>query len=480
MTGAWRTVIGLETHVQLGTHTKLFCGCANEFGAPPNANTCELCTGQPGSLPLLNERALRLAVRAALALDADVAARSTFDRKNYFYCDLPKGFQTTQYVAPYASGGGVALDDGSFVRLTRIHMEEDAGKAIHDRGDTTLVDLNRAGVPLIEIVTEPDLSNAEQAFEYLTKLKEVLVYAGVSDCDMEKGSLRCDVNVSVHREDEPLGTRVEIKNLNSFRNVRAAIEHEVERQTRALDDGTAIVQETRLFDVDANATRTMRVKEDEDDYRYFPEPDLPPALVTDEVLRVERAAIPELPTARRARYANELGLSEYDAGVLTAERATSDFFDAALRAADPGAAKLLANWTTNELLAATADPDVPGAALDELRVSPADLAALVALVERGEIHSAAARTVLRETLRSGRAPDDVVRELGLAQASDPAEIEAWCTAAIDADPRATEQVRAGNGKAIGALIGAVMKRSQGRANPEVVRSVLTRMLEVDA
>ena len=477
MSADWRTVIGLETHCQLGTRTKLFCGCKNEFGAPPNSNTCPICTGQPGVLPVLNENALALGVRAALTLDCDVARRSSFDRKNYFYCDLPKGFQTTQYARPIATGGGITLAGGRFVRLTRMHLEEDAGKAIHERGDSTLIDLNRAGVPLIEIVTEPDLTTADEAVEYLTRLREMLVYAGVSECDMEKGSLRCDVNVSVRRAGDPhgtLGTRVEIKNLNSFKSITLAIEHETLRQIGVITDGASVAQETRLFDVEAGVTRTMRTKEDEDDYRYFPEPDLPPAIVSDEVLAAQRAAIPVLPQERRARYASELGLSEYDAGVLTAERATSDFFEAAL--ARGGDAKVLSNWITNDVLAATSDEDVPGESIEELQLTPERLGELVQLVGGGTIHNTAGRRVLREMLRSGRGPSELIRELGLEQVSDAAAIETWCRAAMDGNQAAVEQMRQGNDKAIGALIGPVMKASRGRANPALVRATFERLI----
>jgi aspartyl-tRNA(Asn)/glutamyl-tRNA(Gln) amidotransferase subunit B len=416
-------------------------------------------------------------VRAALALDGEVDRESRFDRKNYFYCDLPKGFQTTQYERPFCTGSrgeGLALASGRRVRLTRIHLEEDAGKAIHDRGTRTLVDLNRAGVPLIEIVTEPDLTTPEEAYEFLKLLKEILRYAGVSDCDMEKGSLRCDVNVSVRRPDEGLGTRVELKNLNSFRNVARAIEREVERQVDAREAGRPLVQETRLFDPDSGETRTMRTKEDEDDYRYFAEPDLPPARVDAALLAAERDAIPELPADRRRRYVGELGLSDYDAGVLTGARATADFFEATVAAgADP---KTAANWVTNEVLAALADREVPGDAVDALRLTPADLAELAGLVAAGTLHTGGARRALAEMLRTGAGPAEVVRALGLEQVSDTAAIESWCRAALEGQERVIADVRAGREKALGALVGPVMKASSGSANPAVVRETLLRLI----
>jgi aspartyl-tRNA(Asn)/glutamyl-tRNA(Gln) amidotransferase subunit B len=473
----WEAVCGLEVHAQLATRTKLFCGCAVRFGAPPNAQTCPVCSGQPGVLPVLNREAFELAVRAALALGCDVAPWSKFDRKNYFYCDLPKGYQISQYDRPYATGGGIALSCGRFVRLTRIHVEEDAGKAVHDRGPHTLVDLNRAGVPLIESVTEADITSADEAVEYLTALKETLEFAGVSGCDMEKGELRCDVNVSVRRPGEPLRTKVEIKNLNSFRFVKAAFEHEVARQIEAYESGDASrfpVQETRLFDPERGVTRTMRVKESEDDYRYIAEPAHVPVTVDAAFLERQRGFLPEPPAARRARYTSTLGLSEYDAGVLTQSRATADWFEALVRVGAP--AKEAANWITNELLAALADPEVEAHSIDELTLRPHDLAELIGLVEAGKVQRNAARTVLRAMLSSGRPAGELVRELGLAAVTDTAAIEGWCRAALAEAPQVIEQVRAGNAKALGALIGPVMKLSSGKADPKLVRETLERLI----
>ncbi len=477
-TGAlWEPVIGLEVHCQLGTESKLFCGCANAFGAPPNTLTCPTCTAQPGALPVLNRAALALGVRAALVLGAEIARESRFDRKSYFYCDLPKGYQISQLHRPLCSGGGLELRSGKRVRLTRIHLEEDAGKAIHDRGAETLVDLNRAGVPLIEAVTEADLSSAEEAGEFLGRLKEILQYAGVSDCDMEKGSLRCDVNVSVHRPGEPWRSKVELKNLNSFRNVRAAIELEVARQIRAWEDPDPArhpVQETRLFDPERGETRPMRSKEDAHDYRYFPDPDLPPVLVDEAFVAAQRALLPELPEARRRRYVEQLGLSEYDAGVLTGSRAVADFFEQAVqRGAEP---KEAANWIANDLLAAVGDAALPGASLAELRIDAVGLAELLALVSGGTLHKSGARRVLRAMLETGRPARELQRELGLEPVSDEAELVAWCRAALAANAGAAADVRAGKAKALGALVGPVMKASAGRANPERVRALLLRLV----
>lgn len=479
MSGAgWEAVVGLEVHCQLKTRTKLFCGCANRFGAPPNTLTCPVCTGQPGALPVLNEAAVELAVRAALALGAEVAPWSKFDRKNYFYCDLPKGYQISQFDRPYCSGGGLTLASGKRVRLVRIHLEEDAGKAIHDRGELTLVDLNRAGVPLVESVTEPDLAGAAEAHEYLTALKEILQYAGVSDCDMEKGSLRCDVNVSVRHPGEALRTKVEVKNLNSFRHVEAAIEHEVARQIAAYESGDEArhpVQETRLYDPGRDETRPMRGKEDAHDYRYFPEPDLPPVPVPEAFLEEQRRALPELPAARRRRYREEHGLSEYDAGVLTGSREVADFFEETARlTGDP---KLAANWVSNEVLRALADPALEAAAIDELRLTPRGLADALALLSAGQVHGNGARTLVRAMLETGRGAAELVTELGLEQVSDEGELERWCREALAGKENVVADVRAGKLKALGALVGPVMKASRGKANPRRVQEILLRLVQ---
>jgi aspartyl-tRNA(Asn)/glutamyl-tRNA(Gln) amidotransferase subunit B len=465
-------VIGLEVHCQLGTRTKLFCGCAVEFGAEPNTRVCPVCSGAPGTLPVLNAEAARLALRAALALGCRIAPASHFDRKHYFYCDLPKGYQITQYERPIALGGGLELAGGHTVRLKRIHIEEDAGKAIHDRGACTLVDLNRAGVPLIEIVTEADLSSSSEAHEFLTRLKETLQYAGVSECDMEKGSLRCDVNVSLHRPGEPLGTRIELKNLNSFKNVVAAVEHEVARQSARLAAGQRIAQETLQWDPERGETRVLRSKEDERDYRYFSDPDLPPLLVEERELEREKRLLPELPGARRARWRAELGLSEYDAQVLSATRTLADFFEETARLSR--APKEAANWLANEVAAALAEKGA--AAPGELGLTPARLAELIDVVRRGTVSRSGAKTVLKAMLERAGSPAELVNELGLAQVDDERAIEEWCRAALVAETRAAADVRGGEPKALGVLIGHVMKASSGRANPALVRGTLLRLI----
>jgi aspartyl-tRNA(Asn)/glutamyl-tRNA(Gln) amidotransferase subunit B len=473
----WIPVIGLEVHAQLETVTKLFCGCAYRFGAPPNSLTCPRCTGQPGALPVLNRDALSLAVRTALALGAKVPERSKFDRKNYFYCDLPKGYQISQFDQPFCTGGGIQLESGRTVRLTRIHLEEDAGKAIHDRGDMTLVDLNRAGVPLIESVTEADIQSASEAHEYLTALKEILQFVGASDCDMEKGELRCDVNISVHPEGEPWRTKVEIKNLNSFKFVAGAIEHEIARQVEAYESGDPTqfpVQETRLFDSQTGVTRTMRSKESAHDYRYFAEPDLPPVKVDAAFLERERGAIPELPRARRARYVGELGLSAYDAGVLTSDRTLSDFFEAAARLSQKP--KECSNWIQNEILRMVGDPEIGAASFAEIPIKPHDLASVLALIEKGTIQNNAARTVLRGIVKTGKSAKVLVTELGLEQVQDVAAIEQWCREALVGKDKIVADVKAGKPNAINALLGAVMKASGGKANPQLVRETFLRLI----
>jgi aspartyl-tRNA(Asn)/glutamyl-tRNA(Gln) amidotransferase subunit B len=429
---------------------------------------------------VLNEHALRLAVRTALALECDIAPWGKFDRKNYFYCDLPKGYQISQFDRPYCSGGGIDLAGGKRVRLTRIHMEEDAGKAIHDRGDATLVDLNRAGVPLIESVTEPDIESADEAFEYLTALKEILQYVGASDCDMEKGSLRCDVNISVRLEGEDLRTKVELKNLNSFRNVKAAIEHEIERQVEAWEDADPAkhpVQETRSFDPDSGVTKPMRSKEDAHDYRYFPDPDLPPVWVDSGFIDAERARLPELPAARRARYERELSLSPYDASVLAADREVADFFEEA--AARSGEPKDAANWISNELLAARKERG-PDTSLAELGVTPSGLADMLKLIASGVLGKTAARSVLKAMVDTGKAPAELVAELGLEQVSDEGQLERWCRDALVGKEPTIADVRAGKTKAVGALIGPVMQASGGKADPKRVREILLRLIDEDA
>jgi len=475
-TGAqWVAVIGLECHVQLSTRTKLFCGCEYHFGAAPNSITCPVCTAQPGVLPVLNREALALAVRVALALGANVPPKSKFDRKHYFYCDLPKGYQISQYDQPFCNGGGIVLASGRKIRLTRIHLEEDAGKAIHDRGDMTLVDLNRAGVPLIESVTEADVESAEEAHEYLTALKEILQFTGASDCDMEKGELRCDVNISMRKPGEPWRTKVEVKNLNSFRHVAAAIEHEMARQVEVYESGGAIRQETRLFDPDKGVTRAMRSKESAHDYRYFAEPDLPAFRIDASFQDRERGAIPELPAARRERYAKQFGLGPKDCAALTSQRVVADFFEAAARLSERP--KDAANWILNEMNRMVGDAELGYAHFGEIALKPHDLTQVIGLVTAGTIQTAGGRTLLRAMARTGRSAKVLVVELALEQVQDAGAIEAWCRDALVGKEKIVADVKAGKPNALNALLGPVMKASGGKANAEIVRATLQRLID---
>lgn len=499
----FETVIGLEIHVQLSTATKLFCADGNAYGGEPNTRVCPVCLGLPGALPVVNERAVELAVRAALALGCEVHETSVFARKNYFYPDLPKGYQITQYERPLATGGefefefesGSRRERGSagvstlntststststkeplaVVRIRRVHLEEDAGKSLHDRiPGRTAIDLNRAGVPLIEVVTEPDLSSPAEARAFLLALKRTLEYLDVSDCDMEKGSLRVDANVSVRPRAgrDPArapGTKTEVKNLNSFANVERALAHEAERQARVLAEGGEVVHETRLWDADAGVTRPMRGKEQVHDYRYFPEPDLPPLVLEPARIDAIRAALPELPGAREARLVAEYGLPAYDAGVLTADRATADFFEALADAAgDPKAA---ANWVMGEVMAWRNET---GAATDAFPVAPDRFGALIRLAADGAVTSTAAKDVFdRMVAGDGRPPATIVAEEGLAQVSDTGRLEGWVDEALAAHPEEADRLRAGEGKLIGFFVGAVMRASGGQADPERVQALL--------
>ena len=473
---AYETVIGLEVHAQLLTRSKMFCGCATAFGAEPNTQVCPICLGMPGVLPVVNKRAVEFAVRLGLAVHATIAASSRFARKNYFYPDLPKGYQISQYELPICSGGwlDIATEGGSKrIRLTRAHLEEDAGKNLHDVGDgASHVDLNRAGTPLLEIVSEPDLRSADEAVAYLKALRELVVYLGICDGNMEEGSFRCDANVSVRPAgSETLNTRVELKNINSFRYVKRAIEYEVERQIGVVEDGGRIVLETRLFDPQRGVSVTMRSKEAAHDYRYFPEPDLVPIAAPAAWIAEIRAALPELPEAKRARFASDYGLSAYDATVLTGSRALADYFEATLRHGAPP--KTAANWIMGELLALL---NAEGAEIDRCRVTPKSLAALFALIDAGTISGKIAKTVFEEMYRTGVEADAVVATKGLTQVSDAGELAAVIDQVIADSPKELAQYRAGKDKLFGHFVGQVMKRTQGKANPAKVNELLKARL----
>ncbi len=477
----YETVIGLECHAQLLTRTKLFCGCRAGFGDPPNENVCPVCVGLPGALPVLNRRAVELAARMALAVSCRVNRRSIFARKNYFYPDLPKGYQISQYDRPLAEEGVVEIETASGrkrVGIERIHMEEDAGKLLHegfrDSSTKSGVDFNRSGVPLIEIVSRPELSSPEEAVAYAESLHEILQYTGVSDADMEKGNFRCDGNVSLRPRGAPeLGTKVEIKNLNSFRFLGRALAYEVKRQSAVLDAGSRVVQETRLYDPDADETHPMRSKEEAHDYRYFPDPDLPPlSLGAEEVDEIGRN-LPELPAAKRARFTAELGLPAYDAEVLTGSRALADYFEAAAR--QSGNPKAASNWVMSDVLRKL--KEVPGP-IDAFPIKPSALGDLVALVDRGAVSGKMAREVFEKMYASGEPAAAIIEREGLSQISDPAAIEAVVRSLVDARPDLAAQYRSGDEKVLGFFVGQVMKATKGQANPKLARELLVRILTV--
>ncbi|MFL6352979.1 MAG: Asp-tRNA(Asn)/Glu-tRNA(Gln) amidotransferase subunit GatB [Bryobacteraceae bacterium] len=475
----YEPVIGLEVHVQLGTKTKIFCSCPVEFGAPPNTTVCSVCLGLPGALPVLNRKAVELAIEAAIALHCKVNSFSRFARKNYFYPDLPKGYQISQYDQPLAEHGDLDLLSGGAkkrVGVTRVHMEDDAGKSIHegfkDSDLNTYIDLNRSGTPLIEIVSEPDMRSPDEAYSYVTELKQMLQYIGVSDCDMEKGQLRCDANVSVRlRGAEKFGTKAEVKNLNSFRFLKMALEYEIERQVELLESGGKVVQETRLYNVDTGRTVGMRSKEHAHDYRYFPEPDLVPLRVSEHWLNEIRHKLPELPADRRDRFVNEYGLREYDAQVLTLNRETGDYFEAAVKIS--GDARSTANWVVGDLMG------LLKAAGQEIAASPVSaehLGELVALINKGELSGKLAKEILPKMLERGDSPLAIMDREGLRQISDAGALEKIVGEIIAANPKQVEQYKNGKTAVLGFLVGQVMKASRGQANPTAVGEVLKKNL----
>lgn len=476
----YQAVIGLEVHVQLKTDTKIFCGCSTKFGAAPNSQTCPVCLGMPGVLPVLNKKVVEFAIRAGLATNCRIAPRSVFARKNYFYPDLPKGYQISQYELPTCQNGHLDIEvDGQVKRIgiTRIHMEEDAGKLVHadipGLGSGSGVDLNRACTPLLEIVSEPDIRSADEAVAYLRKLHQIVVYLGICDGNMEEGSFRCDANVSVMPVGSTtFGTRTETKNVNSFRFVKQAIEHEIERQIELIEEGGKVVQETRLFDPNTGETRSMRGKEEAHDYRYFPDPDLVPLVISNDWVEDARISLPELPDARRSRYRSELGLSDYDAEVLTATREMAEYFEACLAAGAP--AKGAANWVMGEVTRALNEA---GTGIAECPVTPARLTALLQLIEKGTISGKIAKTVFDEMWQSDKAPEAIVEEKGLVQVSDTGEIEKIIDEIMAANMGQVEEFRGGKEKVFGFFVGQVMRVSKGKANPAVVNELLMKKLK---
>ena len=473
----YETVIGLEVHVELSTKSKIFCGCSTEFGAPPNTNTCPVCLGHPGVLPVLNKQAVNFAMKAAMALNCEIAEYSKFDRKNYFYPDSPKAYQISQYDQPIGQNGWIEIEvDGKKKRIgiTRLHLEEDAGKLNHsDNGDGSLVDFNRVGVPLIEIVSEPDLRSPAEARAYLEKLKTIIQYTGVSDVRMEEGSLRCDANISLRPVGQKeFGTKTEMKNLNSFKNVEKALEYEQKRQQEILDRGEKVVQQTLRWLEQENRTKTMRSKEEAHDYRYFPEPDLV-TLHIDEAWKEEiRASIPELPDQRKERYQKEFGLSDYDAGILTSSKAVADFYEETVaKKADP---KLASNWIITELLGYL---NREGIEIEAIRMTPAHLAEMILLIQKGTISSKIAKKVFKEMLDTGKDPGTIVKEKGWVQISDEGKLKEEVAKVIAANPQSVEDFKNGKDRALGFLVGQVMKATRGQANPKLVNELILKQIQ---
>jgi aspartyl-tRNA(Asn)/glutamyl-tRNA(Gln) amidotransferase subunit B len=468
----FETVIGLEIHVELATNSKIFCGCSTEFGAPPNTHTCPICLGHPGVLPVLNKRAAEYAMKAALALNCEIAEESVFDRKNYFYPDLPKAYQISQLDKAIGKNGWVNIEvngETKRIGITRIQLEEDAGKLVHsDSGYASLVDYNRVGTPLLEIVSEPDLRSPEEARIFLEKLKAILQYCEISDLKMEEGSLRCDANISLRPVGQKeYGIRAELKNVNSFRNVQRGLEYEEVRQADILSDGGEVIQETRRWDEAKGRTVSMRSKEEAHDYRYFPDPDLIKLKISREWVEEIRATIPELPDARKERYVSEYNLPEYDAAVITMSKDLSDFFDATVKTGVD--AKTVSNWLMGDLIGYL---NASEKELKDIQLTPENLGQMIKLIEKGTISNNIAKKVFKEMVETGNTPEKIVEEKGLVQISDEGAIKQMVDEVIAKNPQAVEDFKAGKEKAIGALVGQVMKASKGKANPGVVNQLL--------
>lgn len=480
----YETVIGLEVHAELNTATKAFCSCANKFGAEPNTNICPSCLGLPGSLPVFNGEVMHKAIKTGLALNCEIAAKSKFDRKNYYYPDLPKAYQISQYDMPIAVKGWVEITDKDGNRkkigVTRAHMEEDAGKLVHltktgQIGDAeeSLVDYNRGGVPLIEIVSEPDMRTAEDAYLYLTTLKSILKYIDISDCNMEEGSLRCDANVSVRpRGQKEFGVKVEIKNMNSFKGVQKAIEFEEERQMKMCEEKETIVQETRLWDPNKEKTFSMRSKEGSHDYRYFPEPDLPPLEISREMVEAVRKELPELPGAKMARFVTTYGLPEYDASVLIADATVASYYEETVKACSEP--KLSSNWIMVELQAKMNQAGVED--INAVKVKPASLGKMIKMITANTISGKIAKQVFEEMFNTGADPEKIVAEKGLTQITDTGAIEKIVDEVIAANGKIVEEIKAGKAAAMGFLTGQVMKASKGKANPGMVNELLKKKI----
>jgi aspartyl-tRNA(Asn)/glutamyl-tRNA(Gln) amidotransferase subunit B len=471
----FQPVIGLEVHVQLKTDSKIFCGCSTRFGSEPNLNTCPVCLALPGALPVLNRQVVEFAIMAGLSTGCSIAPTNIFARKNYFYPDLPKGYQISQFDLPICLAGHLDISLGDQVKrigITRIHMEEDAGKLVHGQGGGSGVDLNRAGTPLIEVVSEPDLRSADEAVAYLKKLHQIVTYLGICDGNMEEGSFRCDANVSVMPVgSDTFGTRAEIKNVNSFKFVKAAIEYEISRQCELIEDGGTVVQETRLFDPNSGVTRSMRSKEEAHDYRYFPDPDLVPVVIGNDWVERIKTSLPELPELKYGRFLNQYNLSEYDAEALTSSRPLADYFEQCAQSS--GNAKAAANWVMGEL---TRSLNETGAAIEQCPIAPAKLADLIRLIDGGTISGTIAKKVFEEIWKNGGDPAAVVEQQGLAQVSDSGAIQDAIDQIMSANQGQVDEYRSGKDKVFGFFVGQVMKAMKGKANPAVVNDLLKQKL----
>jgi aspartyl-tRNA(Asn)/glutamyl-tRNA(Gln) amidotransferase subunit B len=471
------TTIGLEIHLQIATQTKAFCGCRNRFGQQPNTAVCPICLGFPGTLPVLNREYLELAVKVALALNCRIAGIMKFDRKNYFYPDMPKNYQISQYDMPLSSNGflNITTQQGlKRIGITRVHMEEDAGKLMHDEvAPFSYADFNRAGTPLLEIVSEPDMSSPEQAYMYLKALKSTLEYLDVSDCDMEKGSLRCDANISIRpRSQEKLGTKVELKNMNSFKAIRQALEYEEIRQAKKLSAQEKIIQQTRLWNEKKKITEAMRTKEQAHDYRYFPDPDLIPFTIDKDMIKRVAASLPELPEPRQKRIQSEYDISEYDSSVLVSDRAMSDFYESCVSLCKKP--KAVVNWLIGDIRAYLNQHD---AEFKDLRIEPAHLAEMIQLIDKGIINNKIAKDVLSEMLNTGLQPGDIIKNKHLSQITDESEIKGLAAAVIDENPKVVGDYLAGKVNALGFLVGQLMKKTKGHANPAIANKLFKELLE---
>lgn len=478
MNQKYEAVIGLEVHAQLLTNTKLFCGCSTKFGLPPNTNVCPVCLGHPGTLPVTNKQAIEFSVLMGLAVNCRINNSSVFARKNYFYPDLPKGYQISQFEEPICEDGFIEISDGDkkekIIRIKRIHLEEDAGKSIHDQGSGTLVDLNRCGTPLIEIVTEPDISSAREAYEYLTSLKQIITYLGICDGNMEEGSLRCDANVSVRMKgEEKLGTKTEVKNMNSFRNVERAIDFEINRQIEIIEEGGIITQETLLWNADLNEVFPMRSKEESHDYRYFPDPDLLPVIVSEEWKNKIANQLPELPKIRKQRFINDYKIPEYDAEILTSSKELADYYENVLRVTDDY--KSASNWVMGDILKVINENKI---LITEFIVSPENIGKLINLINNKTISTTIGREVFAEMLKDNKEPQIIVKEKNLVQISDSSQIEKVIDEIIASNENQVKEYRNGKEKVLGFLVGQIMRETKGKANPQVVNEILIQKLKV--